>query len=184
MSLNTMTGPCQICGATEYPLSFGGPSICPACDCGIPPEVTKVHSRIASLERELAAALKAKEELEEKLKNNIYTKTDAEAMCEIAVAGERVRSQLQAIRDGKGNVGAAEQICKFLIAESDGFRKTKEKAEAERDAAVAETIERCAKVCEERAEVDAKHGRLQAQSILDRCATAIRALAPSKREGR
>jgi hypothetical protein len=30
----TMPGPCVICGATNYALSMGGPSLCPACDCG------------------------------------------------------------------------------------------------------------------------------------------------------
>lgn len=29
-----MSGPCVCCGATGYALSMGGPSICPACDCG------------------------------------------------------------------------------------------------------------------------------------------------------
>jgi hypothetical protein len=27
-------GPCVICGLTNYPLSMGGPTICPSCDCG------------------------------------------------------------------------------------------------------------------------------------------------------
>jgi hypothetical protein len=27
------TGPCKLCGAVNYPLSFGGPDICPICDC-------------------------------------------------------------------------------------------------------------------------------------------------------
>ena len=27
-------GPCKLCGATDYALSMGGPTICPACDCG------------------------------------------------------------------------------------------------------------------------------------------------------
>lgn len=30
-------GPCQGCGAVNYPNSLGGPSICPSCDCGFPP---------------------------------------------------------------------------------------------------------------------------------------------------
>jgi hypothetical protein len=30
-------GPCMVCGLTDYPLSMGGPEICPACDCGISP---------------------------------------------------------------------------------------------------------------------------------------------------
>src|SRR5262245_47766499 len=29
----SMTGPCCICGATNYALSMGGPTICPKCDC-------------------------------------------------------------------------------------------------------------------------------------------------------
>ena len=29
-----MSGPCIVCGRTNYPLSCGGPSICPPCDCG------------------------------------------------------------------------------------------------------------------------------------------------------
>lgn len=27
-------GPCNVCGATNYPSSMGGPYICPSCDCG------------------------------------------------------------------------------------------------------------------------------------------------------
>ena len=27
-------GPCAICGRTNYAMSYGGPSICPQCDCG------------------------------------------------------------------------------------------------------------------------------------------------------
>lgn len=27
-------GPCMVCGLTDYPMSFGGAAICPACDCG------------------------------------------------------------------------------------------------------------------------------------------------------
>jgi hypothetical protein len=29
-----MTGPCVSCGDTGYPLSCGGPSLCPTCDTG------------------------------------------------------------------------------------------------------------------------------------------------------
>ncbi|MFA6167769.1 MAG: hypothetical protein WC700_14205, partial [Gemmatimonadaceae bacterium] len=37
------SGPCHGCGATNYPLSFGGPNICPACDSGTTdgPEYTR-----------------------------------------------------------------------------------------------------------------------------------------------
>lgn len=29
-----LPGPCAICGGVNYPLSVGGPEICPSCDCG------------------------------------------------------------------------------------------------------------------------------------------------------
>jgi len=32
-----MYGPCNICGKMFSNLSMGGPYMCPACDCGIPP---------------------------------------------------------------------------------------------------------------------------------------------------
>lgn len=35
---NRMPGPCVVCGLTYYPLSMGGPHICPSCDCGIEPQ--------------------------------------------------------------------------------------------------------------------------------------------------
>lgn len=45
-------GPCVRCGATNYSLSFGGPSICPACDCGTPPEVTRLRTDLERVTRE------------------------------------------------------------------------------------------------------------------------------------
>lgn len=46
--INTMPqGPCIMCGATNYSLSYGGPNICPSCDCGIPPEVTKLRGQMS-----------------------------------------------------------------------------------------------------------------------------------------
>ena len=50
----TVLGPCVVCGATDYALSAGGPDICPACDCGIPPEVTKLRQEVISLRKQLA----------------------------------------------------------------------------------------------------------------------------------
>jgi len=29
-------GPCKMCGATNYVLSYGGPDVCPSCDAGGP----------------------------------------------------------------------------------------------------------------------------------------------------
>lgn len=34
----TYAGPCIVCGRTNYPLSAGGPTICPRCDCGFTQE--------------------------------------------------------------------------------------------------------------------------------------------------
>lgn len=34
---DVQSGPCVVCGATNYSLSYGGPTICPACDCGASP---------------------------------------------------------------------------------------------------------------------------------------------------
>ena len=53
-------GPCIVCGATDYSLSMGGPSICSACDCGIPSEVTKLLKMVLEeheLERDLISQL-------------------------------------------------------------------------------------------------------------------------------
>ena len=33
-ALPLQPGPCVICGGIDYPLSVGGPEICPSCDCG------------------------------------------------------------------------------------------------------------------------------------------------------
>jgi hypothetical protein len=39
-------GPCKLCGATNYSLSLGGIDICPACDCGTPPEVSYLRRQL------------------------------------------------------------------------------------------------------------------------------------------
>lgn len=46
-------GPCEGCGATGYSLSYGGPRICPACDCGVPPEVSKLRRELAESNKAL-----------------------------------------------------------------------------------------------------------------------------------
>ena len=45
-----MSDLCRICGLTFSSPSFGGPGICPSCDCGISPD----KDRVANLERQLA----------------------------------------------------------------------------------------------------------------------------------
>jgi hypothetical protein len=39
-------GPCNLCGLTDYPLSMGGPTICPSCDCGIDPQLSKCRNEL------------------------------------------------------------------------------------------------------------------------------------------
>jgi len=43
-------GPCVVCGKIDYELSCGGPTICPACDCGY----TYSKARVQDLEKEIA----------------------------------------------------------------------------------------------------------------------------------
>lgn len=54
-------GPCVICGARSYGVSFGGPSICPSCDCGHfgHSVVKRQGDRIKELEAQLAARTEA-----------------------------------------------------------------------------------------------------------------------------
>lgn len=51
-------GPCIICGLRNYSLSFGGPTICPSCDCGNTGQekVRRQAERIMELEKQLSAA--------------------------------------------------------------------------------------------------------------------------------
>ncbi len=43
---------CRYCGLDYGGNSMGGPGICPACDCGVPPEVSRLRARVAQLEAE------------------------------------------------------------------------------------------------------------------------------------
>ena len=74
LSSSIQKGPCIACGDINYPLSFGGPKICPSCDCGIPPEVTKLRKELFSKGMELIEAqkkIKALREAGEGLKKAI-----------------------------------------------------------------------------------------------------------------
>ena len=52
-------GPCVGCGATGYPISMGGPSICPACDCSPPERRVKELDEENRLLRQRVAQLEA-----------------------------------------------------------------------------------------------------------------------------
>lgn len=49
-------GPCQLCGAMGYSLSIGGPTICPSCDCGIPPAETRSARELSAWKARAEAA--------------------------------------------------------------------------------------------------------------------------------
>lgn len=55
IDLQFQSGPCKLCGATNYPLSMGGPDICCACDTGYttsPAGVKALNERIQTLTQE------------------------------------------------------------------------------------------------------------------------------------
>jgi hypothetical protein len=64
IDLKIQGGPCIGCGATNYPLSMGGPSICPLCD-SIPPHI-RVH-QLAETNRKLTAELSKTNEILERI---------------------------------------------------------------------------------------------------------------------
>jgi hypothetical protein len=109
-----MSGPCQICGATGYALSFGGPGICPACDCGVDPKLAQAQLRIAELTSEVARLRTA-------LSASGEAKKDAERLKLLEEAG-RLLAQAQIALDectryGAGNWnGLSERITQFVIA--------------------------------------------------------------------
>lgn len=58
---------CKICGLTFYARSFGGPNICPSCDCGNfgQTAIQRQRDMIAALEQRLAASEQRCAELEQ-----------------------------------------------------------------------------------------------------------------------
>ena len=63
-------GPCVVCGRTGYPLSMGGPSICPPCDCGPPSprRIEEMRSEIFALRDEVERLRADRDRLIEGLK--------------------------------------------------------------------------------------------------------------------
>ena len=55
---------CQICDEDYTDPSFGGPGICPSCDCGIPAKEKKLQRRVNELLGELVALRKDRERLD------------------------------------------------------------------------------------------------------------------------
>ena len=89
MMSDTIAGPCVVCGATDYHLSMGGQSICPSCDCGRDPEISRLinlgqkqHAEITRLRAELA---------EHQLVATVYAKECARLRAELAAAQTALR---------------------------------------------------------------------------------------------
>lgn len=57
----SQSGPCLGCGAVNYPLSMGGPDVCPACDV-YPPETRakQLGQQLAQIKDALGAAYDAR----------------------------------------------------------------------------------------------------------------------------
>lgn len=64
------SGPCVICGDTNYGLSCGGPTICPKCDCGHfdAATVEKQANVISVLRNNHKEAIEAKRRVEVRLR--------------------------------------------------------------------------------------------------------------------
>lgn len=62
-------GPCALCGAMNYPLSYGGPTICPPCDCSPPSprQLRHLREEITRLKDELEYHKPRSVQVEEKL---------------------------------------------------------------------------------------------------------------------
>lgn len=65
IDLKIQAGPCISCGEVNYPLSMGGPDICPACDCGwdLKTRLPPMREKIKLLQAEFAKAREEKENL-------------------------------------------------------------------------------------------------------------------------
>lgn len=74
------SGPCEMCGDTNYALSTGGPGICPACDCG-----ASTKSRLEPLRKKIT-------ELQAKA-DHLYAEN--EGLTEKAVEYEFIAKDLQ-----------------------------------------------------------------------------------------
>ena len=85
--MKTLPGPCALCGDENYALSLGGPSVCPACDCGSFHDEALAHKRLMGFappptrnERAEVRERRAKEA--EKLVAGVFTSNDVEVLHE------------------------------------------------------------------------------------------------------
>lgn len=92
----TDLGPCVVCGATGYALSCGGPSICPPCDCGIPPKTTKLHKALTDNIALRAAISALAKELEDASRVDLPRQTPSVMLV------DAIAHRLRSILDGDG----------------------------------------------------------------------------------
>jgi hypothetical protein len=59
---------CVVCGDRFSSRSFGGPGICPSCDCGISPIEKMLRAENHRLQAELIAATRERDDLKARLK--------------------------------------------------------------------------------------------------------------------
>jgi hypothetical protein len=115
------SGPCSICGDTNYPLSFGGSSICPSCDCG-DYGITKVQrqgKRIAELTKQVNdwCELWTKEN-EQRVEIQVETESLRERLAKAegrATAAETQAAQAHTAADAYGQELAEEPLERALI---------------------------------------------------------------------
>jgi regulator of replication initiation timing len=122
------SGPCSICGDTNYPLSMGGSSICPSCDCG-DYGITKVRRQ----GKRIAELVKQVDDWRE-----LWTKEN-EQRVELQTETESLRERLA---KAEARATAAETAAAQMHGNSDGYAG----AMVERDNAYAmmrEAIDNC-----------------------------------------
>lgn len=111
--MSLQPGPCIICGATDYPLSMGGPTICPPCDCG-PPNPVEVRKLREALRDSRAAEAALRDEIdalrarlipEEERRKLEGDALHAEGEC--AALRARVEVLEAALRDAESGIVAA-----------------------------------------------------------------------------
>lgn len=136
------SGPCVVCGATNYALSMGGPTICPSCDCG-PPKPRDVRllreayqTNFGELARERAGHEETRRRLEAAQEAAVSIAADKHAAeaalkdehehLEFHVAtskrqGERILELESALEQARRELAAVVQGMKGVHDELEGF---------------------------------------------------------------
>lgn len=106
--------PCTLCGEPVGALSFGGPSICPSCDCGRPPEARKLAAALAENTRLLTA-------LSEVMGERDAAEKGYGTYAQVIIALEAEVTKLTADRDAEQQ--RAEKAERAVGSLADGYEK-------------------------------------------------------------